>query len=167
MITKKINFIFFILTLGYSTLCVGQTKSETENWILEKSEEFAINNMYNRELKIENGYFTYYEKIGDTQFYERILIKNISKIQIKKEESADWGYTIKVFCNGKGCMDSGHYIDGKYKNTTISYTGSVFYVNVYLNKNFENEDLPKRMEKALIHLVKLYGGVAKAYKETF
>ncbi len=165
--SKSLKIILLLFLFINTSLSFAQSKLETESWILEKCNDYAINNFYTRELKIEDGYFTYFEKIGENLFYERILIKKISEVQIKKEESSDWGYTIKVYCNGKGCDDSGHYINGNYKNTVIEYSGNKGNLDVYLNKNFGNDDLPKRMEKALIHLVKLYGGNAKVYKETF
>jgi len=165
---KKLFYssILFFLFAG-TTSTFAQNKTETENWIVEKCKNYAINNYYTRELKIENGFFTYYEKIGDTWFYERILIKEITEVLIKREENSEWGYTIKVFCKRKGCNDSGKYINGIYKNTVIEYSDEKGNVDVYLNKDFGSDDLPKRMEKAIIHLVSLYGGNAKVYKEAF
>ena len=38
-------------------------------------------------------------------------------------------------------------------------------MTIYVKVSFGQDDLPLRMEKALIYLVKLYGGDAKKYKE--
>lgn len=161
------SFIFICVSLFYSLS--AQSKNETETWITETTRQFPAGPIDNRQLKIIGGYFTYFENIGDTVFYERVLIKNVKEIQITERYDKNWGnyYSIKLFCKFKGCNDSGHFINGTYKNTVIQYLENFGYVGVVLNENFNQRDLPKRMEKALLHLVKLYGGNAIIKRSAF
>ena len=94
-----IKSIFIICFLFYSFLS-AQNKYETESWIIETVSQYPGGPIDNRKLKIIDGYITYFEKIGDTIFYDRILIKNIKEIQVLEKYSEDWGnyYSIKLFC---------------------------------------------------------------------
>ena len=164
-----INNLFLVFTLLLTISIKAQTKAETENWIQEKVKSYPVGNFYIRELKIQNGYIEYFETINNTKFYERILIKNIKEVKVSKRYDSNWGnyYSIKLFCKSKGCNDSGQLINGNYKNTVIEYLENYGSIEIVMNENFKENDNSSRMQKAILHLIKLYGGNAIVKKEAF
>jgi hypothetical protein len=84
---------------------------------------------------------------------------------IEKKETKDNIYGLTLFCNNKSnCVTDGEYKGDSLYPRSINYNTMMF---IYFRNSFGQDDLPKRMEKAILHLIKLYGGNAKLYKEVF
>lgn len=157
---KYLFFIFFLINIS----SFGQSKSETESWIIDKYLSYKLDNWAHKNniLKIENGYLVLIKSYG---WYEKILIKDIAQVKVSyfKVEDRE-GYTINVYCKNNGkCIQEGE--NNSDKNTTSKNLNN--FMTIYVKVSFGQDDLPLRMEKALIYLVKLYGGDAKKYKEAF
>lgn len=161
-----------ILTVLLLSVCsFAQTKKETTEWIYDKYDEYKIIKDYSDySLRIGNNLITYLWHHGTVTDYMRIPIKNIEKIKITKKTSKIKGEEVSylIILEGKG-KESGRVEHGKYvpwdnpEMTDKMYSG----VETFLNKDFGKNQLPQRMEKAFINLVRLYGGNPKIYKEAF
>lgn len=143
----------------------AQTKSETESWIIKKATLYSFKNSYDRVTIINDGYL-YYNKI-DTKtniiLTERILLKSIDKIEVYGFRSADGEklYSFKLNCkSGFKCVEF-------YSESSKGFVKDMDHMNLYFNKNFEEDNMPKRFLTALQHLIKLNGGQATEKKETF
>lgn len=157
---KTILLLLLISCTGF-----GQTKSETEEWIISKYLYYKLDNPVHKNniLKIENGIFIHIKSYG---YFEKIQIKNIGQVKVSyyKVENRE-GYTISFYCKNKlNCIEEGKYENGQFLSEKKKLN---YFFSLYVNTSFGKEDLPKRMEKAILHLIKLYGGNATIYKETF
>lgn len=138
---KKIILILLVLN---SSFLFSQTKSETEKWIEEKYYEYQREVNSDDDLTFENGNLIYRYLGSDLP---QIKIKEIKQVQIRLEKfnsKDEVGWTAIYIYYGKGN-----------------------YYKIGIDSKFYNGDLPNRMYKALIHLVKLYGGNATIKKEAF
>lgn len=154
----KIFFlIIFLLSVNFFN---SQTKDETQKWIKETYEKHRRPENLKNWVEFVNGELVY---SSSPRYFERIKISDINKISVKKDLLNDslgklsW-YSIKLFCKNTDCVKR-EYVDGK--------TDKIEEISIILDLSFEEDGLSKRMEKALLHLIKLYGGNASLKKETF
>lgn len=151
-----------ILILLITTNIFGQTKKETEDWIVETYNQFErVNSLSNTmDLFFEND-FLYYEYLNA---FFKIKIKEIKEIEFKKERfnSEDKVGWISLWIRfGNGSL----LYRGASENEFSKSTDTAF--KIPLSCELGNEDYQKRLEKALLHLIKLNGGSAKIKKEPF
>lgn len=143
----------------------GQTKNETKNWIIEKHDNYRRLENSKNEIKFEDNNIIYLKYFYGYQ-YEKISIKNIREIGIKKvryPEINEECYVLTLKGIGK---EYGYFENAEYTKTG-TYENEEGEVTILLNIDFGEDDLPKRMEKALIKLITLHGGKPKKLKETF
>lgn len=163
MKNTAIIIIMFLLSLQI----MAQSKQETENWIVQKYNNYErkINN--DNILKFDNGYL-YYVSMLDKNFGTvfKIKVKDIKQIQIiaeKFDSEDDEGWTnIQILFDTKD-LQTKDIRD--YETNYEPGIGTGF--KILVNSEFYKTDLPKRMEKALLHLIKDYGGSASIKKEPF
>ena len=151
-----------ILLISISTIVFGQTKKETEEWIVEKYNEFErVNSLSNTmDLFFEND-FLYYEYLNA---FFKVRIKDIKEIEFKKErfDNNDNEGWISLWIR----FDSGNSLyKGANENEFNKSTDTSF--KMPLSSDLNKDDYQKRLEKAIIHLIKLNGGSAKVKKEPF
>ena len=158
------------LVLIFTSLNIfGQSKHETEEWIIQKYNEFErpINNGF--DLTIENDCLLYLWYVGDEKTGKfggtsKVKLKDIKMIEIRHErynsnDIIGWS-KIQV-----------HFDEGNYEYREIGESefrkGEGTGFKILLDSKFMDNDLPTRMEKGLTHLVKLNGGNLKIKKEPF
>ncbi len=163
---------------------IGQTKKETEDWIESKYGMYKLDIFFekNKSLEFDNGYMYVFTKGGinyDEITYTRIPLKDVAEILVENtgDTFKEVRYHIELICRvNKNCIENGRYVSGQFIKERdggvwyIEGKNKKYFVRLTLNENFKKDDLPKRMEKALFHLVKLNGGTAKKYlnpKEPF
>ena len=162
---KKVLLLIILLT--YNSI-FSQSKSETENWIIEKYNEYESPVNRTRELIFDDGYIYYLwiftENYG---YWTQLPIKEIKSIKIhhKKFDANDtegWDVITLYFEKNKSKTKDAKPSENNYYETSESTS-----IDIKLSNNFINDGLKPRMEKALIHLVKSYGGNATIKKEPF
>lgn len=152
---KKI--IVFCLIL-ISNITLSQTKIETKDWIIEKYNEYKRNTT----VIPKNSFDLYFKDDELIHIYInrefRIKLKDIKKIQIKKEkfdENDKEGWTaIFIF----------------FEKDKLKYEGNLSKDTMFkiaVNTEFLEDGYKERMEKALLHLIGLYGGKATIKNEPF
>ena len=107
-------------------------------------------------------------KIGDAIFYEKIEINKINQFLIERFEGHDDhdGFKITLFCKNKTkCIEDGKVIGNNLVPSTDAYINYTF--SIVLELSFSEDNQPIKMKTALKHLVKLYGGNATIFKDTF
>lgn len=160
---KKI--LIFLLCIIPTTILFSQTKNETKEWIIEKHNQNKRQVNQQNEIKFEGNNLIYLKYFYGYQ-YEKIEIKNIDAISIKKVKYPQideecYVIVLKGVREEYGSIENGEYQKmGEYGNEKSDIT-------ILLDLDFGKDDLPKRMEKALLRLVTLYGGKAKILKEAF
>lgn len=152
-----ITLLLFIVSSQF----YGQSKAESQDWITSKYNDYerTVNKKF--DLEFEDGYLMYL--IFDDLF--RVQIKDILRMEIKAEkwDSADKiGWTSIYIYFQKGKLSIKQY--GENSFTTDS--GDTFF-KIPLKSEFISDGLKPRMEKAFVHLIKLYGGSATIKKEAF
>lgn len=160
---KKIQIIFICLLTHF--ISFSQNKRETKDWIVEKCNQYKRGDILKNELTFNEDNLIYV-KYMHGYFYEKIKIKNIYALQIKKSTNPEVNgefYTIKIIAKGKeyGTIEDGEFIK------MDDYGNEESETNIFLNLNFREDDLPKRMLKAFVKLIELYGGKATVLKEKF
>lgn len=156
---KKILTIIVVLVCNITLY--SQTKTETKDWIIETYNSFKRTENQKNFIVIENDSLVFYSYFY-AYTYRKVAIKDITSIQIKKRrvEEMEW-YQIDLKTNNKievGKYENETYIKDYSNGTTLS---------ILLKVEFGLDDYPKRMEKALLKIVSLYGGKAIVIKETF
>lgn len=153
---------FTILLLLFTITTFSQTKKETEDWIVEKYNEFErVNSLSNTmDLFFENNYL-YYEYLNA---FFKIKIQDIKEIEFKKErfnneDKEGWISLWIRFDSGKLFYKRANESDFK-KDTDTAF-------KIPLSSELGTNDYQKRLEKAILHLIKLNGGNAKVKKEPF
>lgn len=154
--------IFTILLFLFTITTFSQTKKETEDWIVEKYNEFErVNSLSNTmDLFFENNYL-YYEYLNA---FFKIKIQDIKEIEFKKErfnneDKEGWISLWIRFDSGKS------FYKGANESDFSKSTDTAF--KILLSAELEKDDYQKRLEKAILHLVKLNGVSAKVKKESF
>lgn len=170
---KKLTLILILLL--QTIIIYSQTKKETEEWINDNINKFPVNygikgyNIVN-EIHIENGtiYFFYgLTDRGKTGVYHwsKVLLKDIKSIEFKKNN--EYINLIINFSKGKS-YDSLPFENYRSKNDVYYDLNDINTDEVTrLNMEFHNSGMKERIEKALLHIIKLYGSNAIVKKEPF
>jgi hypothetical protein len=146
----------------------SQTKLETEKWIIDKYNEYESPVNRTREL-IFNDNFIYYLWIlyDNNGYWTQLKVKDIKQIKIhhKKYNSDDnegWDVITLYFAKNKSKTK-----DAKPTEKNPYVISESTYFEIKLANRFIKDGLKPRMEKALLHLIKSYGGKASIKKELF
>lgn len=148
-----ILIIFFTINVTFS-----QTKTEIKEWIVEKYNEYKSNTTViprtSFDLYFDNEYLIYIY-IND-EF--KIKIKDIKKIKIKHEkfdidDNEGWTSIFLYFEKNKS----------RYNNEVSDDT----MIKITVSNEFIKDGYKNRMEKAILFLVKSYGGNATIKNEAF
>lgn len=163
---------FLLIFLFITTLFYGQSKIETENWLEEKYNEYERSINSNMNLWIDEGYLYYYftlyddpVKAKENGVLYRMKIQDIKSIKIIKkkfnsEDKIGWSY-LTLYTNSNKIFSKDF---PENNNFTCTNEG---FLNIPLKAEFIDEGVNIRFQKAIIHLVKLYGGNATVKKEAF
>lgn len=150
---KKIICYVLLFVISSNSFC--QTKEETSNWLIGKLNTHSkIEGDVNDEVQyfIKNGNIfkkSYIESINITTVFG-IPIKSVTEITVFIGEDS---YTFDLYC-GKNCIS-------KSINNTVGETEPDTPKGLGLKINKKDPTLVKRITKALLYLVKSYGGTAK------
>ena len=176
---KKIILSLFILLTSASSIC--QSKTETEKWINENINDFPVSYGDNpievvENIFVENGnlYFYHHWKNEKDNYYSgtwsKLALKDIKSIEYTYDKSSNLNYKwIELHFNfnkGKSLEGKTNEFQGK-DNVEYKIQLQKTIIPQRLNLDFENSGMKKRIEKALLHLIKLYGGNAIVKKEPF
>lgn len=139
------RYLILLMIIFYSTITFSQSKAESKDWIVEKYNEFKrVGEFSNQfDLNFENEFLI----IKMSQSLYKIRIKDIKKIEIKKER---WDNS-----------------DKEGWSSIYFYYGKNEEIEITMSSEFIDLGYKQRMEKAFIHLIKLYGGNATIKKEAF
>lgn len=163
---RKIVILFVLFS---SIITFGQSKTESENWIEEKHREYKNSYNPNMDLWFENDYLYYYWTVDDKREADkrfaavyRIKIKDIKFVKTSVKKLDDVTISIFVLYCTKGKLES-----KSLPGNSNFVSNDEEFLNIFLNENFKKDGINVRMEKAFLHLVKLYGGSATIKKEAF
>lgn len=149
------NFLFILIACLQASACLAQSREETIEWLMEKS----ATSKYSLNIKhaIENGDFVMRYEMpyisGGGEIKKSVPLAQIKSIQ---HEHTETFLTFMFFCETADCAymvqtDS----DGKFKSEEKQER---FLFEIY---GKVDAALIPRIEKALLHLIKLEGGNAK------
>lgn len=151
-----------ILLLVITANIFSQTKKETEDWIVEKYNEFErVNSLSHKmDLFFENDFLNY-EYLNA---FFKIKVKDIKVIEFKKERvnNEDKEGWIALWIH----FDSGSLFHKRANENKFQLATDTAF-KIALSTDLGKEDYQKRLEKALLHLIKLNGGNAISKKEPF
>lgn len=151
-----------LLLLLISTKSIAQDKTETQDWIRKQFYNYRYtNSVINEHLTFDNGYLYY--KTNSAEF--RVKIKDIQKVKIEKSkfnsnDDEGWAVLSFKFKTGKFEIRLSGEADFKMSDNESK-------IDFFLVSKFISDNMKPRMEKSIVHLVKLYGGDATIYKEPF
>jgi hypothetical protein len=143
------NIVLLVFLTLYTTIAISQTQEETEGWILKQT-EFNLEGRL--KYAIEDGELisslTLPYALGGETIQKAIPISQITKISFVH---TDKYLSYSLMCD-KPCAYQADEPDDKQTK---------FLFEIYKK---QNSSFPPRMQKALLHLIKLYGGEAKMIK---
>jgi len=155
--------LFILLFVSICNNLISQTKEQTSNWLIEKlNENSELNDGLNNEticyIKDSNLIEKTYNKTFNTTTIFGIPIKSITKITVFKDKNS---FTFSLFCD-RNCIN-------KQINSIVGEIEEDNKKDLSLDINNNDSTLYQRIPKALVHLIKIYGGNAKLiyYKEPF
>lgn len=162
----SIIFIFMCLMalISLPVLCFSQSVSVTEEWLKDKC------NLYNTDTGFKKyDQLTFSDNaiiVINTKYlwYDKILFKDIEYIKLDFVDNKKY-YYLGFFCkrNNK-CLEEGSISDGKYLPDSPRINR---VLDLILKTTSDETNVPQRLIKAFLHLIKLKGGNAKLYKEPF
>ncbi len=162
---KKSRIILLTLVLVFTLgtkICVAQSKSETENWLISIIEdpEYKYNAYHSYAISFENGNMIIISPWLQKLYEYKIPLKSLGKIKLQK---LDDGYRLTISCSNEACIKYGEYVNRDTKN--YQFVSNNKQTIIMFGTNLEFDNLPSRLEKALKHLVQLNGG--KLIEEPF
>jgi hypothetical protein len=176
----KTKFLIIIF-LGFGYFSIAQSKKETEDWINLKLNIFPVEyeDGFNidEDILFDNGTLYYYHAWDRTGSYyngtwSKLPIKNIQEIKFSKDRALSGGNSwivLSFFFKENSASNSGDLPYKVDEKSITSYKPNPGHTRIQmrLHNRFKEDDMEKRMEKALLHLIKLYGGNATVQKEPF
>jgi hypothetical protein len=149
--------IYCILLFAISSISFGQTKEETSNWLTTKLNQHSsiVGSSEENYFFIKNGNIFEKSHLGGNARMNfttifGLPIKYITEITVSINPDS---YTFNLYC-GKNCISKSiDNIVGEIEQDTPKSLG--------LEINKKDITLVKRIPKALLFLVKSYGGNAK------
>jgi hypothetical protein len=161
------KFITILIFFTYFSV-FSQSKEETEKWIVEKYNEYESPVNSTRELIFDDGFIYYLWIFADNYgYWTQLPIKDIKQIKIhhKKFDANDqegWDVITLFFDKNKSKTKDAKPSDENYYEISESTS-----FEIKLTNKFISDGLKPRMEKALLHLIKSYGGNTTIKKEPF
>ena len=176
------NWQKILILLFSSTIAMSQTKQETETWINNNINQFPVsygdnpNDPENR-IVIEDGilYFYYHLENRKENYFSGIW----NKINLNDIKNIEYSYNESVGLNNRWLQLNLNFDEGKCLQRQLNYPHESKNNNDYklvpdrqwitmrLNGNFVKDGMKPRIEKALVHIIKLYGGKVSIKKEPF
>lgn len=160
---KNILLLFTLIFLSVD-IAFSQTRKETEDWIIEKFNSYRRPENIENQLEIADGILYHYN--ATTKLAMRVPIKDIKEIEIKQESWGDGDFWVNIYLytdTNKMAMKSfSKYSPDEYYNITPDTK-----THIPLSNKFYYGKMFPRMEKALLHLIKLNGGNAVIKNEPF
>jgi hypothetical protein len=158
---KNLKFFILFIVMTNSFFSFSQDKIETEEWIIKIYNEYEREFNSEFDLIFENNFLVY--TYFNSNF--RVKVSDITKIEIinervNKSDNEGWS-SIYIYFN-KGKLQTKEKKESKY---ITSENGN--NIKILLSSNFITDGYTERIQKALIHLVKLNGGKAVIKKEPF
>ena len=177
---RKLYLVIMFLMTFFSTFC--QTKEETEKWINQNINNYPvsygdnpINIVENIFIEKEYLYFYHHWKKEDSNYYSGTW----SKVALKDIKSIEYSYDKSSELNNKWIVLQLNFAKGKCSQATLKteFQGkdNVNYeimseqtlIPQRLDMEFVESGMKQRIEKALLHIIKQYGGNAIVKKEPF
>jgi len=177
---RKSYLVLIFLLPFFSTF--SQTKKETEKWINQNINNYPVSygdNPINvvENIFIDNEYLYFYHhwKREDNNYYSGTW----SKVALKDIKSIEYSYDKSSGLNNKWIELHINFAKGKCSQATLEseFQGkdNVNYeiqsertvIPQRLNMEFVESGMKQRIEKALLHIIKQYGGNAIVKKEPF
>lgn len=159
---KKILTLLSILVFCINIF--SQEKQEVEDWIKEKTAKYYYLNdestpkrfIYFRDAHLIYGISNYdNSNVNTSTTLKRIKISDVKKVEIKKIYIDRDIWIVNLYCSKNiKCVDE--RIEYHFNKTFDTH--ELDYVSMGYNEKFGEENLPNRMGKAIIELVKLNGG---------
>ena len=152
------RYILSVLLIIAPLITFSQSEKESQEWIKSSLYNHVYSNgSHNYSVDFTNkGILKLTQPTFGTDFYFRIPLNKIDQILISSFSVEDReGYTIKFICkNREDCIVVTN------NNPKLNGPPSEFLSakEIFLDKSFEKDDLPKRMKKALTHIIVLNGG---------
>lgn len=175
----RLKIIIYLL-LSISVYSYSQTKEETEEWINSKINIYPVkytgNINIDEEILIDEGILYYYNALEGDSYYNgswsKLDFKDIKAIKFSKDRAIEGGNSwivLSFFFNENKAYTSGDIKQKYYPKSVTTYTKNPKHTRIQmrLDNRFKEDGIEKRMEKALLHLSKLYGGSATLKKEPF
>lgn len=172
--------ILFILISN--AILFGQTKQETEDWINNNINSYPVDYGENsfeffENITIEDGNLVLYNhfKSKNSNYYTG----NWFKVSLKDIKSIDYSYDKSPGLDNKWINLKLNFIEGKSLEKKVTFPTNAQEQSVYkknpekavivmrLNMEYVQSGMKQRMEKALLHIIKLYGGTAIIKREPF
>jgi len=155
----------FFLLITYSS--VSQSKSDTEEWILEKYYEYKYSEMPFNRLLFENDFLISTWMIEkDFGVVSKLKLKDITQIEVKLNSFPDKKKPmvyLNISCNEGKLLTKSIRPEGNTEWEISEAKGTM----TNLSYDFIENKMSERFLKAFIHLVKLNGGIATVKKEPF
>lgn len=154
----KIILTFLLLTIALSSSVLGQTKAETEAWIMGKLNSYNLS-----EGGIITGYSSEFKggKFIQTAYYPSgdgnrgiINLRLVTAISIVDHKDTR---TVVLSCIGRECVTRIDYDHASGMDLPSEHPQTDKVIIVF-PKSFTPEDIPSRVVKAFTHLVELHGG---------
>ena len=161
---------------------MSQTKEETINWINDNINDYPVTYEDNpidvvERITIEDEYLYFYHhwKRTDDNYYSgswnRIKLKDILSIEYSKDSAMEGGKKwINLYLNVKNDSFYDAKVENEFQNKkSIQYSLNTDRTAIVKrsNMNYLESGMDKRIEKALLHIIKLNGGKAFVKKEPF
>lgn len=177
---KKSHLVFIFLFSIFNIF--SQTRKETEDWINQNINIYPVSygdNPINvvENIYLEDGYLYFYHhwKREDNTYYSGTW----SKVALKDIKTIEYSFDKSPELNNKWIELHINFAKGKCSQATLEdeFQGkdNVKYVvqsertiiPQRLNMDFQKSGMKQRIEKALLHIIKQYGGNAIIKKESF
>lgn len=176
---KKLNILILLLLISFSSL--SQSKKETEDWVNQNINDFPVSYGNNpihvqENIFLESGYVYFYHhwKRDDGYYsgsWDKVSLKDIKSIEYSYDKSPELNnHWIEIHLN----FNAGKCYSAKLKNgfqtkEDVSYLLQNERTAIIKRSDIEfvKNGMQKRIEKALLHIIKLYGGNATVKKEPF
>lgn len=154
---KADAFILFLILFVSPSLLYSQSREDTQNWIVGMFTSHRTSNGFH------NYVFDFSEK-GVLNIMRRdptgtvirtsIILKEINEVRVEHYKVEDReGYSVYLKCKSRCVFE--------YLSIKESIPLNEPDISLYLDKSLSYDDQPKRLKKALIHLVELNGGKVK------
>jgi hypothetical protein len=151
---KLLNTLIFLLALIAPVISHAQSKAETETWLIEQSRE----NTQGLSYKMEDDQLMLILELpslgthGGGEVHRTVKLAEVKTVSM---EHTDRYLSFKLMCETDCVYQVVNDRDGKFESEE-KRKSMLFEIYRKLDKSY-----PPRVQKALLHLIKLNGGNAK------